>query len=422
MSVPRFTATSGTRLVRRFGATRHRATVLAAAASLLAGPVTAGLGGHALAAPPPSAQCGDLVTSDIKLTADLRCAGPGLIVKAGGIVLNLNGHSITGSGTAAGISVIKQANVRIRNGTISNFDRGAFFMSSIDGEMLNVTVTDNITNNIQTEENSTNLKLANGKIRRGRVQINTTSGLTVANTEFSGVGLELNSSSRSPVISGSTFTDSYLAYSTNANNGSLTRSTFTRSGISLREADDLTVSGNVFNQGYIRVLNSCLNTTIVDNRFSNGDRAVFVQQPSSSTNLRIIGNKFTRNQIGVDASDMFTGLEDGITISENTFTDNAVAGILLESTVFHSPYWVRIEGNTLKSNGQTSGGRVDAAGRPINDGIHVNVPAGAAVEITGNITRNNADYGIEAVPGSVTDGGGNTSVGNPSGCLGVTCP
>ncbi|MFD9736218.1 nitrous oxide reductase family maturation protein NosD [Umezawaea sp. NPDC059074] len=417
MNSPHLASTTGTRPVRRLDTARRRATVLVAAASLLAGPMT----GQALAAPPPSAQCGDVVTTDIKLTADLQCSGPGLVVKAGGIVLNLNGHSITGSGTATGISVIGQANVRVRNGTLSRFGRGVFLATSVDGELLNVTLADNTTDNVQTVDNSTNLKLTNCKIRRGRVQINTSSGLTVANTEFSGVGLELVSSSRSPVISGSTFTDSSVTYSTNANNGSLTRSTFTRSGISLREADDLTVSGNVFTQGYIRVLNACRNTTIADNRFSNGDRAVFVQQPASSTNLRITGNKFTRNQIGVDASDTFTGLEDGITISENTFTENAVAGILLESTVNQSPYWVRIEGNTLRSNGQTSGGRVDSAGRPVNDGIHVTVPAGAPVEITGNITRTNADYGIEAVPGSVTDGGGNTSVGNPSGCLGVTC-
>ncbi|MEO6081818.1 MAG: right-handed parallel beta-helix repeat-containing protein [Umezawaea sp.] len=371
--------------------------------------------------PSPPVQCGDTVTSDIRLSADLHCTGPGLIVKAGGIVLNLNGHSITGSGTDTGIAVVGQANVRIRNGKISNFDRGAFFAGSTDGEMVNLTIADNVGHNILTVDNSTNLKLTNCKIRRGGVDINTTSGLTISNTEFIQSGINFAATSRSPVISGSTFIDSAIFYSTNANNGSLTRSTFIRSGISLREADELMVSGNVFNQGYIRVLNASRNTTIVNNRFSNGDRAVFVQQAVSSANLRIIGNRFTGNQIGVDASDIFTGMEDGITVSGNTFTDNAVAGVLLESSVNNGVYWVRIEANTLKSNGKRSGGRVDNAGRPIDDGIHVNVPANGPVEITGNTTKGNADYGIEAVPGSVTDGGGNTSSGNPSGCLGVTC-
>lgn len=373
------------------------------------------------AAPPPQVQCGDTITSNIKLSADLHCNGPGLIVKAQNVVLNLNGHSITGSGTSTGVSVVKQANVRIRNGRISNFDLGVFFAESTGGELADLRITDNISQNVQTADNSTNLRLTNSKIRRGRVQINTTSGLTVTNSEFIQSGIDFKLTSRSPVISGSTFVDSDIYYSTNANNASLTGSTLIRSGVNLREADGLTASGNVFIQGYVRVLNGCRNTTIAGNRFHNGDRAVFVQQAATSTNLRITDNRFTGNQIGVDASDTFTGMEDGITISENTFTDNAVAGILLESSTHNSGYWARIAGNTLKSNGKRSGGRVDKAGRPINDGIHVNVPANGPVEITGNITRANADYGIEAVPGSVTDSGGNTSSGNPSGCLGVVC-
>ncbi|MET9633485.1 right-handed parallel beta-helix repeat-containing protein [Lentzea sp. NPDC006480] len=391
--------------------------ILAATTTLLTGPVTAGPGQAAA----PSPACGDTVTADITLSANLHCTGPGLVVKAGDVVVNLNGHSITGSGTGTGISVIGQNHVHVRNGRISGFDRGVFFAESAGSEMTDLSITDNVSQNIQTADRSTDLKLTGSKIRRGRVEINTTSGLTVTDTQFVQAGLDLKLSSRSPKISGSTFVDSDVFFSTNANDASLTGSTLIRSGVGLREADGLTVSGNVFNQGYVRVLNACRNTTITDNRFTNGDRAVFVQQPASSTNLQVTKNRFTGNQIGVDASDQFTGLEDGITISENTFTDNAVAGILLESSSNHIGYRALIAGNTLKSNGKRSGGRVDNAGRPINDGIHVNVPAGAPVEIAGNITRRNAEYGIEAVPGSVTDGGGNDSSGDPSGCLGVVC-
>jgi len=394
---------------------RHPATVLTATALLVAvtsAPAHAG---------PPAAQCGDTVTSDLSLSSDLHCNGPGFVVKAGDVVLNLNGHSITGSGTGTGISVIDQARVHVRNGRISHFDRGVLFVGSIDSELVDLSLTDNSGHNVQTAESSTNFKLTDCKIRRGDVEIDTTSGLTATHSEFSQAGIQFNLTSRSSNISGSTFVDSPIGYWTNANNGSLTGNTLIRSGVSLREADNLTVSGNTFEQGYVRVLNGSSNTTITDNRFSDGDRAVFVQQALSSSNLRIVRNRFTGNQIGVDASDVFVGMEDGITVSGNTFTDNAVAGILLDSPAAHSPYWVRIERNVLKSNGKSSGGRVDSAGRPVDDGIHVNVPANSPVEITGNITRANADYGIEAVPGSVTDGGGNVSHGDPSGCLGVFC-
>ncbi len=403
-------------IVPRFTSARWTQLILAATVSLATGPVAAA----DAVTPSAPVQCGDTVTTDIKLSADLHCTGPGLVVKSGHVVLNLNGHSITGSGTYTGVSVIGQAGVRIRNGRISHFDRGALFVESTDGEMAGVSLTDNSLN-LQTADNSTNLRLTDCKIRRGRVEINTTSALTVIDTEFTQARVDFTLTSRSPMISGSTFIDSDIFYSTNANNGTLTRSTLIRSGVSLREADGLTVSDNVFRQGYVKVLNACRNTAIVNNRFSDGDRAVFVAQAVSSANLRVTGNRFTANQIGVDASDFVAGMEDGITISGNTFTDNAVAGILLESPSQHSGYWTRIAGNTLKSNGKRSGGRVDSAGRPIDDGIHVNVPARSPVEITGNITRANADYGIEAVPGSVTDGGGNTSSGNPSGCLGVVC-
>jgi hypothetical protein len=43
------------------------------------------------------------------------------------------------------------------------------------------------------------------------------------------------------------------------------------------------------------------------------------------------------------------------------------------------------------------------------------------ITVTGNGTRNNFRYGINAEPGLVVDGGGNTSSGDPEGCRGVVC-
>lgn len=77
--------------------------------------------------------------------------------------------------------------------------------------------------------------------------------------------------------------------------------------------------------------------------------------------------------------------------------------------------------NTFTGDGFHSGGLTDSAGHPVMDGLHVNVQAGSDIVISGNHTRHNAAYGIRAEPGTVVDGGGNTSVGNPDGCLGVTC-
>ena len=81
-------------------------------------------------APAPAAaahvRCGDTITSDLTLTHDLRgCPGPGLVIGAPNITLELGFHVIRGSGTAAGIDnsggydgvVISAPNVR-------NFARG----------------------------------------------------------------------------------------------------------------------------------------------------------------------------------------------------------------------------------------------------------------------------------------------------------
>jgi hypothetical protein len=76
-----------------------------------------------------------------------------------------------------------------------------------------------------------------------------------------------------------------------------------------------------------------------------------------------------------------------------------------------------VSGNTFANNGHRPGGRTDLLGNPLDDGLHIT--SGGGITVAGNRTSGNADYGIEA-PGAI-DGGGNTSTGDPSGCLGVTC-
>lgn len=68
--------------------------------------------------------CGTTIVANLTLDHDLNCAGTGLIVGADGIELNLNGHSITGSGTSFGISVTGRTGVSISGGRISNFGAG----------------------------------------------------------------------------------------------------------------------------------------------------------------------------------------------------------------------------------------------------------------------------------------------------------
>jgi parallel beta-helix repeat protein len=98
-----------------------------------------------------SVSCGDTVGQDTVLTANLVCPpGPGLIVGADGITIDLGNKTISclgfplecqGNSLAVGINVGGHKNVTIKGGTITGFDTGI----KIDGgdrvNILGLTVT-----------------------------------------------------------------------------------------------------------------------------------------------------------------------------------------------------------------------------------------------------------------------------------------
>lgn len=93
----------------------------------------AALAGSLLAAPAqalPALACGDTVTVNTTLTADLVCDGTtdGLIIGASGITLDLKGHTISGPGayqTAyAGVRVAGQHDVVVTRGTVTGWQAG----------------------------------------------------------------------------------------------------------------------------------------------------------------------------------------------------------------------------------------------------------------------------------------------------------
>ena len=71
-------------------------------------------------------QCGDVITQDTTLDNDLVCAGDGLTVEAPDISLRLAGHSIAGSGSGTGVTLVWPGGVAIQGGTISNFGDGVY--------------------------------------------------------------------------------------------------------------------------------------------------------------------------------------------------------------------------------------------------------------------------------------------------------
>jgi len=87
-----------------------------------------------------SCSCGDTVRSDTTLDQDLvGCAGTGLRVRSG-VLLDCDGHTITGRGTAEGVLVDTAAGAEVRNCRIGGFSRGvrlrAGGMNVVDGNEI----------------------------------------------------------------------------------------------------------------------------------------------------------------------------------------------------------------------------------------------------------------------------------------------
>ena len=90
--------------------TRLTLAVLLACLPILAGPAATA-----------NDLCGATIVADLKLDHDLTCVGAGLIAGADGIKIDLNGYTITGSGSDVGIAVTGRTDVSIAGGTIRNF-------------------------------------------------------------------------------------------------------------------------------------------------------------------------------------------------------------------------------------------------------------------------------------------------------------
>ena len=87
--------------------------------------------------------CGDTITENTTLTADLVCpegTDNALIIGASNLTLDLGGHVISGHLPGIGIFSMGQEGITIRNGTLEGFHPGIFFIQSNLVTMENLTI------------------------------------------------------------------------------------------------------------------------------------------------------------------------------------------------------------------------------------------------------------------------------------------
>jgi len=99
---------------------------------------------------PQSAQCGQRITADFVLANDLKCNGDAFVINADNVTLDLGGRTITGPGMgpqtwpqpqldSVGVRTGGHSGVTVRNGTISEFSTGIYFIDMEKSRIEDVT-------------------------------------------------------------------------------------------------------------------------------------------------------------------------------------------------------------------------------------------------------------------------------------------
>jgi hypothetical protein len=301
------------------------------------------LGTLALGAGPALAQplqCGDTVTQDATLTADLLdCQGDGLVIGAGGITLDLNGHTISGriiSGgdpDQVGIENRGHDDVTITNGTVTYFARGGVHLAlGPNGQRVDRNRVDHLTMDFFGSF---------GILLEGGGSGNRFTANTVDRSNSIGIGLfGTATASSGNVISGNRVTSAYSA------NIALRNGTFTGTLIQDNTADQVdTIDhwgasiavGSRYTSGEGAFRGTVVRGNRMEGNFGGG---VFISD--TATDTLVEGNRVD-NGYGLPS---FESDGDRTLIRGNTMVSTAFAG----STNFGVKVDDRAEDNRVEAN------------------------------------------------------------------------
>jgi hypothetical protein len=348
------------------------------------------------AASPASAQpvaCGQVITQDTTLDADLNCPGgtgvrAALFIGADGITLDLGGHTID-----APRSIIDEGfdNVTIRNGRLRNDDGPLIEHAS--GTRFR---------NLRFEGISTGLDLADAHHTDVRA------------SEFPGAALDIRDGSSFNTVARNrfTFAEGVVSVTRGAHHNRVVDNTFLGPSdfdkIFLSDADDNQVARNrmsALHNGITLVAGSDGNTitdNIITPEIAVSNISIGVSLSDSSRNV-LIRNTTRGTRVGFEVS---SG-------SGNWLVDNRSVDTALPATASDA------DGFRVEAGASGTILAFNHASRAADDGIDVEA---SGTFLLGNTANRNADLGIEAVPG-VNDLGGNRARGNgnPLQCLNIVC-
>ena len=346
--------------------------------------------------------CGMLVSTSIKLGADLFCANAdGLIVDADDVTIDLNGHRLESDRQADqyGIFVGPHKNVTIKNGVVRRFDFGIYANADSDGlRVINVEVRESLNDGLRVEGGG-------GTVKNAVFVANSRDGAFFAGPS-------------SPLVTSSFFV-------ANGDDGvdcksdELTTLTKVTAAVNAGDGVDLTgiFSAAIFKGGIVAANGQ---TGIVADDFSSRatiSKTLVAGNERSGIDFGdepVIPLPFFPGDAHVDGSLVVGNVQHGIrsdsprfatNVSKNTITGNALAGLFLGDDA-NNPAVVQ---NKTIANG--------------THGVHNNV---ANASFAKNLAQANAGFGIFTSQ-PVIDGGGNRAFHNgavdqcspPLVCLGM---
>jgi CSLREA domain-containing protein len=395
--------------------------------------------------PPPvaaSVSCGQLITTSTRVTNDLvDCLGNGLVIGAGGITLDLDGHTVDGTGLGAGVLNNGHDNVAITNGLVQEFDVG---MQLGDGTAGNVVSEMMLQLNQVAGIQLTDADAAgHGNTIRANTLIDNEEGIWLfdgtqvalvrSNTivSSSGDGIRVEASNGNQIEDNTVSESSGAGVALVASSGNTvtgnTLSVNSGAGIAVGDsgfpANDNLVEGNTITGSSgagISVVESSGNE-LIGNVATLGGSAGIELELAQDTIVR--GNESTGNAGGIDLSGSSDNLIEANSASGNNGTGISLEGgslrnvVRLNSVSGNSGDGIYVADSTDAANGNLIEHNIVTNNTGI--GIAVN---GSGHTVTANSVSFNDGWGILAVPGTI-DGGGNEATGNaePAQCSGVVC-
>ncbi len=315
--------------------------------------------------------CGQVITRSTTLTADVGpCPANGIIIGADNIMLNLNGHTISGTpgsgdGNAAGVRLPNRSGATVtglpgrsgKKGTVTGFDAGVFINRGSGNTIENLTIRDNISP-------GGDALLGDGIVLFHSANNRLINNLVAHNGPFDGIGvLGLDSNDnliQSNTVEDTPATETEFDFVADGSGVGILMNNFLdelgspRRGESIRNNDviDNMVRRND-NSGISNITN--VGARIVGNTVQDNGRAgerCFEGRGGERTCTPVADPS---NGIGFTAGELASRVTSAL-IQGNTVTGNTGNGIYIQTEEN------RIVGNTAVNNGGSGGGfnvRVD---------------------------------------------------------------